>query len=155
MQLPSIGHLFYRPQRSWAKVIFLQACVCPQGGWGVWWVSQQHAMQVSPRGGLVPGGLQFFGGRGSNFSGGWSPIFSGGVSNFSGGKGGPQFFWGGILFHFCFLWGYTPPPRSRVKYMVNERPVRILLECILVMTYYYRMGGHGLLVRPLPRSATS
>ena len=23
---------FYRPQRSWAKVIFLQACVCPQGG---------------------------------------------------------------------------------------------------------------------------
>ena len=24
----------YRPQRSWAKVIFLQACVCPQGGEG-------------------------------------------------------------------------------------------------------------------------
>ena len=23
---------FYRPQRSWAKVIFSQACVCPQGG---------------------------------------------------------------------------------------------------------------------------
>ena len=22
---------FYRPQRSWAKVMFLQACVCPQG----------------------------------------------------------------------------------------------------------------------------
>ena len=22
----------YRPQRSWAKVIFSQACVCPQGG---------------------------------------------------------------------------------------------------------------------------
>ena len=22
----------YRPQRSWAKVMFLQACVCPQGG---------------------------------------------------------------------------------------------------------------------------
>ena len=25
----------YRPQRSWAKVIFSQACVCPQGGKGV------------------------------------------------------------------------------------------------------------------------
>ena len=24
----------YRPQRSWAKVIFSQACVCPQGGEG-------------------------------------------------------------------------------------------------------------------------
>ena len=22
---------FYRPQRSWAKVMFLQVCVCPQG----------------------------------------------------------------------------------------------------------------------------
>ena len=26
---------FYRPQRSWAKVIFSQASVCPQGGGGV------------------------------------------------------------------------------------------------------------------------
>ena len=26
---------YYRPQRSWAKVIFSQACVCPQGGRGV------------------------------------------------------------------------------------------------------------------------
>ena len=27
--------LYYRPQRSWAKAIFLQASVCPQGGRGV------------------------------------------------------------------------------------------------------------------------
>ena len=27
--------LHYRPQRSWAEVIFSQACVCPQGGRGV------------------------------------------------------------------------------------------------------------------------
>ena len=27
-------HCYYRPQRSWAKVIFLQASVCPQGGKG-------------------------------------------------------------------------------------------------------------------------
>ena len=26
----------YRPQRSWAKVISLQACVCPRGGGGTW-----------------------------------------------------------------------------------------------------------------------
>ena len=26
----------------------------------------------------------------------------------------------------------TPPPRSRLRHTVNERPVRILLECILV-----------------------
>ena len=25
---------YYRPQRSWAKVMFLQACVCPGGGEG-------------------------------------------------------------------------------------------------------------------------
>ena len=53
-----------------AKVIFLQACVCPQGGC------------------LVPGGwspIFFWGGRGW-----WSPIFRGGV-----GGCGLQFFWGG------------------------------------------------------------
>ena len=27
-----IKSFFYRPQRSWAKVIFSQACVCPRGG---------------------------------------------------------------------------------------------------------------------------
>ena len=26
----------------------------------------------------------------------------------------------------------TPPPRTRLRHTVNERPVRILLECILV-----------------------
>ena len=33
----------------------------------------------------------------------------------------------------CML-GYTPPPPgSRLQHTVNERPVRILLECILVI----------------------
>ena len=54
-----------------AKVIFSQACVCPQGG------------------------LQFFG---------WG--VEGAV------KGDPPIFLGGeFFFDFCFLWGYTPPPR--------------------------------------------
>ena len=30
----------------------------------------------------------------------------------------------------------TPPPRSRLQPTVNERPVRILLECILVSFYF-------------------
>ena len=30
--------------------------------------------------------------------------------------------------------GSRPPPGSRLRHMVNERPVRILLECILVLT---------------------
>ena len=101
-----------------AKVIFSQACVCPQGeGYpsmpcrsvprgGV----SQHALQVSPR-----GGLQFFGEGGfmpifrclvpgvSNFLGG-SPIFRGvSISNFFWGgglqfSGGLQFFWGCVWF---------------------------------------------------------
>ena len=168
----------YRPQRSWAKVIFSQACVCPQGGC---WVSQ-HALQVSPWGGIpaclagqsgggypsmpcrsvwggypsmpcrsVRGGypsmpcrstwgVWSWGGV-SNFSGG-SPIFWG-VSNFSEGgvRGTPSIFilGGEFFFDFCFLWEYTPttpPPESRVKHMVNERPVRILLECILVYKFF-------------------
>ena len=36
--------------------------------------------------------------------------------------------------------GRTPPGR-RLQHTVNERPVHILLECILVMTYFYRTGG--------------
>ena len=129
MQLPSIGHLFYRPQRSLAKVIFLQVCVCPQGGVGgvVGIPAACHAGQ-SWGGGLVPRG---------------SPIFR--------GVGGDPQFWGGIFFSFLLSLGkHPPPPRSRVKHMVNERPVRILLECILVMTYYYRAGCHGLLAHTHP-----
>ena len=72
----------YRPQRSWTKVIFLQACVCPRGGVGV---------GVSGPGGWSPifwGGLQFLGGGLQFF---W------GVSNFSVGL---QFFGGSPNFFF-------------------------------------------------------
>ena len=43
--------------------------------------------------------------------------------------GNPQFF-----FYLFFIFGDIPPPnpRSWLRHMVNERPVRILLECILV-----------------------
>ena len=53
-------------------------------------------------------------------------------------------FFGGILFFGFFLTVFfyvllislgippPPPPQSRLRHMVNEWPVRILLECILV-----------------------
>ena len=124
-----------------AKVIFSQG-----GGW-----VSQHALQVSPGGCLVLGGcLQFWGGV-SNFFWEGSLIFLGGVvSDFLGGlqlflggrvwlrgggwgevKGGPPNFFFEFFFYFCFLWGYTPPG-TRHRNTVNVRPVRILLECILV-----------------------
>ena len=39
-------------------------------------------------------------------------------------------------------WEQTPPPRSRLPHTVNERPVRILLECILeciLVIYLFRL----------------
>ena len=83
----------YRPQRSWAKVIFSEACVknsVHRGGGG---------SGGSPIFRIFRGGcLQFFGG---------SPIFRG-VSNFLGGI-------------------------SNFSNFPDTRPVRILLECILVV----------------------
>ena len=83
------------------------------GGCGGW--VSQHALQVSPGGGSGPGGSPIFRGGVSNFSGG-APIFWG-LSNFGGLRGDPQFF-----FFISAFFGDT----------VNVRPVRILLECILV-----------------------
>ena len=152
--------LYYHPKRSFGQGnIFTSVCqeFCSQGVQHALQVSpwggvSQHALQVSPGGvsiflgGSGPGGLQFFlgglvPGRGSpifrgvsNFSG-RSPIFWGspiflGVSNFGGIKGDPPFF-GGYFFDFCLSLGIHPP-RTRHRNTVNVRPVRILLECILV-----------------------
>ena len=38
-----------------------------------------------------------------------------------------------------------PPPRSRLQHTVNERPVRILLECILVVTLHSKLWYEVLL----------
>ena len=95
---------FYRPQRSWAKVMFLQACVCPQGG-GV--SASVHAGMPLPRT-RHPPGPDTPPDQTHTPSGADSP--------------GPR--------------TYPPtrhPPGSRLQHRVNERPVRILLECILVI----------------------
>ena len=114
--------------RSWAKVIFL------------------HVSVILLTGGVSgPGGVSNFWGSPIFREG--SPIFQG-VSNFSGGSpifrrgggwlqffGGSNFF-GGVLQIFFFKFFFPkissgmhqpPPPET-----VNARPVRILLECILV-----------------------
>ena len=81
------------------------------------------------------GGLQFFGWGVSNFSGGLQ--FFGGVSNFLGGLQKKFFFQ--IFFLFFsnffsqnFFWDAHPRPPPET---VNVRFVCILLECILVQTY--------------------
>ena len=94
---------YYRPQRSWAKVMFLQASVILStgGGW------------------FAPGGM--------------------GVSNFSGGL---QIFFSFFFQFFSpkFLLGCTNPPPLQT---VNARPVRILLECILVWQFFLPKRMHS------------
>ena len=105
---------YYRLQRSWAKVIFSEACVknSVHGGGGCGSVPRG----VSPI--FLGGCLQFFWGVSPNL-GGCLQIFKGGVSKFLGGsqnfRGSPKFF----FFFFQFLFpkkipsGMHPPPTPR------------------------------------------
>ena len=43
----------------------------------------------------------------------------------------------------------TPPPGSRLRHTVNERPVRILLECILVFGLFLQAPAVGKLLMEL------
>ena len=98
----------YRPQRSWGKVVFSQASVILLTG---------GACVVAPGGGMHG----FF--RGGTVC----VVFTGGGSVHGFCQGGVHgFFLGG---HAWFFWGGV---RRIRRDMVNERAVRILLECILV-----------------------
>ena len=90
----------YRPQRSWAKVIFSQACVILSTGGGS---ASVHAGIYPPRT-RPPRQHQTLPPRDQTPP---APIPHPGTR--------------------------PPPPGSRLQHTVNERPVRILLECILVM----------------------
>ena len=80
---------------------------------------------------------------------GGSPIFRGGVKGDS-----PNFFSGGGFFLISAFFGDTPLPGTRHRNMVNVRPARILLECILVLTSNTRMNctlkGYNKLVLDCP-----
>ena len=63
----------YRPQRSWAKVIFSEACVKNSVHGGGWVWSQGGVSEI------FRGGLKFSGGGGLKFSGGVVSEIWGGV----------------------------------------------------------------------------
>ena len=135
---------FYRPQTKFAKVMFLQVSVCPHGG----------ACMVAPGGcvWLLWGGMH-------GCSRGHVWLLWGGMHCCS--PGGHAWFLGSM--HGC-SWGacMVAPggacmvaPGGRVwdmmRYgdMINERAVRILLECILVSLMFFAFAN-GLLWFRMP-----
>ena len=103
---------YYRPQRSWAKVIFLQASVCPQGGGvsasvhaGIPPQSRHPRREQTPPEQTPPREQTPL------------PREDPPRADTPPEQTPP---------------GPDPPPGSRLQHTVNERPVRILLECILV-----------------------
>ena len=106
---PPNASYFYRPQRSWAKVIFSQACVKNS-------VHRGGRVSASVHAGIPPPRTRH------------TPLPRPGTH-----PPGTR---------------HTPPPQSRpppetrhtppgsrLQHTVNERPVRILLECILVTSH--------------------
>ena len=106
----------YRPQRSWAKVIFSQACVknsVHRGGEGVCLSACWDTNPNPPRADTPPG-------PGTPLQGADTPPWS---RHPLGADTPPR-----------SRHPLEPgtPPGSRLQHTVNERPVRILLECILI-----------------------
>ena len=126
-QLPNsyeLGHFcvhssllnIYRPQRSWAKVIFSQASVCPGG------VCLPQCMlgYTPPPGTTSPWD--------HNPPGTTHPPRPRPPWDQSPGTTPPR--------------ADPSPPGSRLQLTVNERPVRILPECILVgIIFLYQQNG--------------
>ena len=104
----------YRPQTKFAKVMFLQMSVCPWGG--------------NRRGGVHGGGACMVGGcawQGGMCGGGhawWGACMAGGMH----GRG--HAWWGGMCGG-----GVGWRAWQILRDTVNERAVRILLECLLVI----------------------
>ena len=133
------SHYHYRPQRSWAKVISLQASVCPHGGgyllrsggclvWGGAW-------QTPPRDQTPPCGPGAPLGPDTPPQTRCTPLTPPGTRHpprpdTPPGTRPPQ------TRHPPDQTppgpGALPPGSSRLRNTVYERPVRILLECILV-----------------------
>ena len=105
----------YRPQRSWAKVIFSQASVCPQG---------RGRGSASVHAGLYPPDPPGPDPPGPDPPREQTPPQTrppGPDTSREQTPQGPR-----------HPPGSRHPPRSRLQHTVNERLVRILLECILV-----------------------
>ena len=118
---------FYRPQRSWGKVIFSEACVnnSVRGGRHAWLLPGGHAWLLRGGGACVvaPGGhVWLLQGAMHGCSGGVCMVAPGGCAWLL--QGGMRGCSGGGHAWDTMTYGDT----------VNERAVRILLECILVIT---------------------
>ena len=119
---------FYRPQRSWAKVIFLQVSVCPHGGRGVClsacWDTHPQTRHTTPPGADIPQTRHTTPGRQTPSGPGTPPTPPHPPSPPPSPVADP-----------------TPPTRHHPQeadcsIRFNEQPVRILLECILVLIYF-------------------
>ena len=99
-------HFYYRPQRNWVKVMFLQASVILSTG-GLQQGNPPPLARRPPRQGDPP----------------WEQTPPPGADPPWDQPPSPR--------------DQTPPPGSRLQHTVNERPVRILLECILVFYCFY------------------
>ena len=96
----------------WGKVMFWVACV---------------KVSVQVGGTCVAGGHAWQGGRE------WSGACMAGGHAWQGGMhGGDGMHGGGRVWQGACMVGDRPPQALRQRYTVNERAVRILLECILV-----------------------
>ena len=119
--------LYYRPQRSWGKVIFSEACVHILSTGGHAWLLGGHAWLLGGHAWLLLGGAYMVawgacmvapGGHAWLFGGACMVAPKGGVHGCSGGV--------------CGCSGGRAWDTTRYGDMVNERAVRIPLECILV-----------------------
>ena len=112
----------YRSQRSWGKVIFSEACVNNS----VHWRGRRVWRRACMAGGMRGGGHAWqmgMHGRGACMAGGVHG--GGGACMVVGGRGVCV---GGHVWGVCMA---HMPPRQTLRDTVNERAVRILLECNL------------------------
>ena len=130
MLVITLGGNFYRPQTKFAKVMFLQVSVCPHRGGCAWFYSGGMRGFIQGVRGFIRGVHGFiwgacvvlFGGCAWFYSGGLCVVLFGGRAWFYSGACVVLF--GGRAWFFQFF---------RIQSdTVNERAVRILLECILV-----------------------
>ena len=155
---------FYRPQTKFAKVMFLQVSVCPQGGRARLLPGGMHGCSrgvcMVARGRMHScswGGVWLLQGGMHGCSGGACVVALGGVHGCSGGgvvaRGMCVFALGGCVWlllggmHGCSRggmcgcsWGACVVAQGgtmRYRDMINEQAVCILLECILFQ------GGHS------------
>ena len=87
------------------------------------------------------GGMHgFFWGACMVFSGGHAWFFPGGMHGFFPGVGMRGFFWGAcVVFSGGHAWFFLAGGMHRIRRdTVNERSVRILLECILVLDCFFK-----------------